>query len=627
MSQKFKHLLHSFTSVVAAGLERFSAVTNFIHVNDKPITTWSFASKARRSGSFRQVCAYDAHSESSDDYGEQEAFTERLHHVGSSAGEHLHRVGAKFDGSQPGQPSGCHGHDQETGKAGCKNHVVDWKWNFFDSAGTREKSRVVDSMSSASLFVLQALTGMKDASSTAANQVPNSQQQQSQSNKKPKTIHRCILQRVSRGKSGPQSSLKCHVCDSSYATYDRYLEHLLDSTCAKKKEEKEAAGRNGQVPIIVKEVNNAEKRGNRPLLKKSRSVQQQQQGRKFASNGNSPSQGLYLSCEDQISIEHEGQVAVRTNAKAYRRHLSEPLVIAHHRQLAAAAAASSASMRVVPRQESIAADGKSNPILPSPPIDVQSDARHSYVRSAAAVPASTSMANNNNDAGAVILLDRSRCSDEDEAPLNLSVTNSSNSEDASTDSMPALLPIRKRREAAISESRHQPPPISPIKRMKMTCAHKAALTLPPLSLVEHAADQAKLANLKVQLTNLMVSLLGEARLTEMGYPEKDILILLKSVLEAARAPIESRQECGEDCANKGNDDATTSAAQIKFRELRIEIRAAKKNVRRLLEICVPDSGAWSRRGWEGKDVEDILQDVSERGMGSQTTTSRENGRG
>ena len=48
--------------------------------------------------------------------------------------------------------------------------------------------------------------------------------------------------------------------------------------------------------------------------------------------------------------------------------------------------------------------------------------------------------------------------------------------------------------------------------------------------MEHAEDQAKLANLKVKLTNLLVSLFGEARLTEMGFPEKDILAILRSVI-------------------------------------------------------------------------------------------------
>ena len=132
----------------------------------------------------------------------------------------------------------------------------------------------------------------------------------------------------------------------------------------------------------------------------------------------------------------------------------------------------------------------------------------------------------------------------------------------------------------------------------MWCAHAAAAALPPLSLVEHAEDQAKLANLKVQLTNLLVSLFGEARLTEMGFPEKDILAILVSVLHQARAPVEdaARERCDSDggaaadCCDNNNGASVVSATQVKFRELRREIAGARKNVRRLLEVCVPDAG-------------------------------------
>ena len=99
----------------------------------------------------------------------------------------------------------------------------------------------------------------------------------------------------------------------------------------------------------------------------------------------------------------------------------------------------------------------------------------------------------------------------------------------------------------------------------------------------------------MQLTNLLVSLFGEARLTEMGFPEKDILAILASVLEAARAPVEedaaaAGNGCKLGCGDNNNGGGGVSATQVKFRELRRGIAGARKNVRRLLEICVPDTG-------------------------------------
>ena len=89
-----------------------------------------------------------------------------------------------------------------------------------------------------SLSPLQALTG-----SGGASNAPNQQNSSltGAPTKKPKTIHRCILQRVSRnagkgpnGAGGGSAALKCHVCDSSYVSYERYYAHLMDSTCAKR---------------------------------------------------------------------------------------------------------------------------------------------------------------------------------------------------------------------------------------------------------------------------------------------------------------------------------------------------------------------------------------------------------
>ena len=50
--------------------------------------------------------------------------------------------------------------------------------------------------------------------------------------KKPKTIHRCILQRATKSRSH-EASLVCHVCNGSYHTYDAYFNHLIDATCVK----------------------------------------------------------------------------------------------------------------------------------------------------------------------------------------------------------------------------------------------------------------------------------------------------------------------------------------------------------------------------------------------------------
>ena len=75
----------------------------------------------------------------------------------------------------------------------------------------------------------------KQASTSAEAQVPvapTTTSTSTSSHKKPKTIHRCILQRATKSRSH-EASLDCHVCKGSYGSYDAYYAHLIDATCAK----------------------------------------------------------------------------------------------------------------------------------------------------------------------------------------------------------------------------------------------------------------------------------------------------------------------------------------------------------------------------------------------------------
>ena len=56
--------------------------------------------------------------------------------------------------------------------------------------------------------------------------------------KAPRTIHRCILKTSSNGKNQNNGGLECHVCNTSYGNYNSYFTHLIDSTCIKKQEAK-----------------------------------------------------------------------------------------------------------------------------------------------------------------------------------------------------------------------------------------------------------------------------------------------------------------------------------------------------------------------------------------------------
>ncbi len=333
--------------------------------------------------------------------------------------------------------------------------------------------------------------------------------------KRPKTIHRCILQRASpaagrsANKSAASSLLKCHVCHSAYDSYSRYFDHLVDSTCARLKEAKDlaalaATAATHQAPITPEETPPMSESSNRtvrpPKMRPRQLVPDQ-----------SPQASLDRA--KVFNFEH-----VRTQSI----------------------------------DNSGALFSKSQP--------AQKDVQIRF-----GAPKSTKVV--------TLLSEGTPTSDEnsspkadEETPLNLSV-GSSDLEDSNVAPNSPPLPLKKRRRV---------------------CPHAAASTLPPISLVSAAADAAALAAVKARTTALLVSLLGEARLIEMGSPEKNVLCLLKSVLEAAGATVARMEDaCGESCG-EGEDDDAVMTKQVRLRMVRSETAAAEKNLQSLQAICGQD---------------------------------------
>ena len=52
-----------------------------------------------------------------------------------------------------------------------------------------------------------------------------------------------------------------------------------------------------------------------------------------------------------------------------------------------------------------------------------------------------------------------------------------------------------------------------------------------------------------------------------------------------------------------------SSTQIRFKRLRRQISAARRNVELLLRICIPDRLIWIRNGWDGRRIEEVLQHI------------------
>ena len=156
------------------------------------------------------------------------------------------------------------------------------------------------------------------------------------------------------------------------------------------------------------------------------------------------------------------------------------------------------------------------------------------------------------------------------------------------------------------------------------CPHFAAATQQtPVTLKEFVDDQAQLSHLKGQMTTLLAGIMGEEKLTALGYPDKNSLHILKTLLEMARCPIlHSTEGCTKVCRRL---ETILSPIQVKYRLLKCELIVARMNINRLLQICIPDKEVWMRSKWHEKRVEDILSDIISDHNGYLTSSSSSSG--
>ena len=146
------------------------------------------------------------------------------------------------------------------------------------------------------------------------------------------------------------------------------------------------------------------------------------------------------------------------------------------------------------------------------------------------------------------------------------------------------------------------------KTIATLCPHFAEATqTSTVGLNEFLGDQTILSTLKVQLATLLAGLMGEEKLTMLGYPDKDILMVLKSVLQMAKCQVvESNEFCTSVCQQL---EAVLAPTQVKYRKQKCELAAARLNIRRLLEICLPEH-RWSKK----TAIEDLLGQIIQSGL-------------
>ena len=71
--------------------------------------------------------------------------------------------------------------------------------------------------------------------------------------------------------------------------------------------------------------------------------------------------------------------------------------------------------------------------------------------------------------------------------------------------------------------------------------------------------------------------------------------------------VEETYNCSEECEAL---DKSIDQNQLAYRLIKLRIRVLRANIGKLLCICVPERDKWKEFGWDGKTVDDILEELS-----------------
>ena len=71
--------------------------------------------------------------------------------------------------------------------------------------------------------------------------------------------------------------------------------------------------------------------------------------------------------------------------------------------------------------------------------------------------------------------------------------------------------------------------------------------------------------------------------------------------------MEETYNCNDDCESL---EISIDQNQLAYRLIKLRIRVLRANIGKLLCLCVPEREKWTEFGWDGKTVDEILDDLS-----------------
>eukprot|EP00092_Neocalanus_flemingeri_P020674 GFUD01022404.1.p1 GENE.GFUD01022404.1~~GFUD01022404.1.p1 ORF type:complete len:488 (-),score=106.01 GFUD01022404.1:146-1486(-) len=370
------------------------------------------------------------------------------------------------------------------------------------------------------------------------------------SRKPPRTIHRCILKNSDSTLDTKQPGLVCHVCSTAHPDYRAYYTHLIDNTCMKYQEDDQIS---------------------------------------------STRMSIYAPKSDTSTVSQSRSTLLTNTADSRRRPTIRLNTDKYYQECLRA------DNKLIISGPSLNPGDGNKPV--SKKIKLLNQAVINNFETSASYPQKIDSSkkcilpkhNNQSSESQVSNISEKTAS---ETPLLFSSYDIAKTESlVNTGDSSTNLPADT--EAAS---------LNPASCLPVLCPCEAARRLPSIEPEENANDEAHFTYFICHLTGVMKHLLGEGRLTQLGYPSLSGQEVLGKVLRLTGTPV-TREDglCTEAC--KVDKELEV---QRNFRLMKSRLIAIEMNTEAFLKICTPDQEIWEKFGWRDKTVLEIITEIADK---------------
>ena len=346
--------------------------------------------------------------------------------------------------------------------------------------------------------------------------------------KAPRTIHRCILKTSSNGKNQNNEGLECHVCNTTYKNYNSYFTHLIDTTCMKKQEAKRID--NTRMAIYDTQI------GTQKAFQSA-----VYSSRKFWTSESTPGANRMWKNYTRIINSDSGTADTTNIQQKADKSMTKPVSISngsgkHSRSLISIESDSDQEIQIISEQMMKANNEPTHKKIRLS-VDKGSEHEHSSINEREDENLQNEIGIHNKT---VSNFDEKAASE----TLLLLSSSSSNKDDGSppTDDIEINQDIAEQDTASSSSSS------STLFSLPVLCPCEAAKRLGNISVEENEEDEESFADFTAKLGAVLTKVLGESRLSQLGYPGLSGREVLEKVLRLTGTTVTREDDlCSLDC--------------------------------------------------------------------------------